>query len=357
MALFFYERFQRGPLCDVFGIGGASQAVGSVASAGIGAAATIAAANKQTEAAKYASDRVYQAASDSNQLQRQVFDTTQANQAPFIQSGQSNLQVLNQGLNDGTYNATFGGQFTAPTASTANPNTGNQYATTSLNPTFSFDASDLENDPGYQFQLKAGQNSLMAQQAAGGVAGGAAAKELARYNQDYAGTAYNTAYARAQNTFQQNFSDTLGQNQQNFGNLNTVAQQTFANTESQTQGNFNRDLQKYDTGYAQWENDQNTNFNRRASLAGVGQTATAQLASTGSQYATSAGNTITGAAAAGGSYATQGANAAAAGYVQLGNNIGSTVQSLGGLVSNPGGSSRVMIPYTPTYPVDPKTGL
>lgn len=54
-------------------------------------------------------------------------------------------------------------------------------------------------DPGYAFQLQQGNQALQNSAAMGGSAlGGAAIKDLLKYNQDYAGSAYNDAFNRYQ---------------------------------------------------------------------------------------------------------------------------------------------------------------
>lgn len=64
-----------------------------------------------------------------------------------------------------------------------------------------FDVEQFYNyaDPGYAFQLQQGQQALQNSAAAGsGALSGAALKDLLKYNQDYAGTAYNDAFNRYQ---------------------------------------------------------------------------------------------------------------------------------------------------------------
>jgi hypothetical protein len=71
-----------------------------------------------------------------------------------------------------------------------------------------FTGQDLENEPGYQFGLKQGQNALnQGAIARGGYFTGNALKELTRYNQDYAGTKYDAAFNRdaSNKTRQYNF--------------------------------------------------------------------------------------------------------------------------------------------------------
>jgi hypothetical protein len=54
-------------------------------------------------------------------------------------------------------------------------------------------------DPGYAFQLQQGQQAVLNNAATGGSAlSGAAIKDLLKFNQDYAGTAYNDAFNRYQ---------------------------------------------------------------------------------------------------------------------------------------------------------------
>lgn len=73
-------------------------------------------------------------------------------------------------------------------------------------------------DPGYAFQLQQGTQGLLNSAGIGGSAlGGAALKDLLKYNQDYAGTAYNDAFNRYQaqqgNIFSRLYQLTsLGQN-------------------------------------------------------------------------------------------------------------------------------------------------
>jgi hypothetical protein len=64
-----------------------------------------------------------------------------------------------------------------------------------------FDVEQFYNyaDPGYAFQLQQGTQALQNSAAAGsGALSGAALKDLLKYNQDYAGTAYNDAFSRYQ---------------------------------------------------------------------------------------------------------------------------------------------------------------
>ncbi len=360
-------------------MGGIAQGIGTLGAGIAQAGAITSAAHTQADAAKYAADQGYKAANQANQLQRDQFATQQANTAPWLQAGQTSLGYLMGGEAKGEFNPetapsgyygqnqwsgvdpyysgayqAFGGntQYGGPSQVTGTT----QFAAPAPftdNTQFHFDGSDLENDPGFQFQLDQGRQALLASQSATGISGGAAAKALERYAQDYAGTAYSNAYQRAQGTFNQNLQNASSQHQQNFdnslatfaGNYDRSAQQqqqniqnglavfgqnydraaqqnqqnfqdsfnasqaNIANAEASYQNSFNRGLAEQQNNYNVGQQNQTTNFNRLATLAGIGQTANAQLGQAGAQYAANAGGNLIGAAAQAGNYGTQAANA------------------------------------------------
>jgi hypothetical protein len=111
---------------------------------------------------------------------------------------------------------------------------------------FKFGAGDFTADPGYGFRLSEGQKALERNAAARG----GALKAAQRFGQE------------------------MGS--QEFGNA------------------YNRALTSYNTGVA----SENQLYNRQAGLAGIGQTATNLVGQAGQNYATNAGNMITGGAAA-----------------------------------------------------------
>lgn len=70
---------------------------------------------------------------------------------------------------------------------------------------FSFNPKDLENEPGYQFQLQQGLKALQNTAAGRGMLqSGAALKSAIGYEQGLAGTSYQNAYNRALSTFDTN---------------------------------------------------------------------------------------------------------------------------------------------------------
>lgn len=127
-----------------------------------------------------------------------------------------------------------------------------------------FSLADFNRDPGYQFRMDEGRNALESGAAArGGLLGGGTGKALERYGQNYASGEYSNAYNR-----------------------------------------FNK--------------DRGDRFNRLASLAGVGQTATRDVASQGAALATQTGSNL-----------MQGANARASGYIGQANAISDGMGTLG----------------------------
>lgn len=181
---------------------------------------------------------------------------------------------------------------------------------------FHFSAADFQNDPAYQFNLseglKAEQRTAAAQ---GGLISGGALKEAAQYSQGLAG-----------NQYQQSYQNALG---------------------------------AYQMAYNQFNDHQANEFARLYGVAGLGQNAVAQTGAAGAQaVGTAAGisgnaaNTIAGLTTAQG-------NAAGAATMAGANAISGAGNSVANYLAQMQGSSyrNVMVPYTPTYPVDPRTGL
>ena len=99
-----------------------------------------------------------QAANNATATQLQMFDTTQANLAPYIQAGPQSLQQLIQGTQPG-------GQFNQP---------------------FNYTSS-----PGYNFALQQGQQAITDNAAASGAGGGNTMKNLVNYTTGAASQDYN----------------------------------------------------------------------------------------------------------------------------------------------------------------------
>lgn len=183
-----------GSVADLFGFGPASKQADAVE----GAAAA------QAAASKYAID-----------TQKAMFDKQIELQEPWRQAG---TNALNQ-MQEGAYE---------------------------LPANFSFDASQVPQDPGYSFRLSEGMNAMNRSAAAkGGLMSGAALKAGQRYGQAMGSQEYQNAYSRALDK-------------------------------------YNADVGRSTLG-----------FNRLASQAGLGQTSANQIGGAASQYGTNVSNLAT----------------------------------------------------------------
>ena len=184
------------------------------------AAAVVGSSLLGSRTAKKAGETQAAAADRASELQREMFEQTRADQAPYREAG---------------YNALANLQRTAGNVPGA----------------FRFGAGDYQADPGYAFRLSEGQKALDRQAAArGGLISGGALRAAQRYGQEMGSQEFGNAYNRAL------------------------------------------------TGYNAEVARENQLYNRQAALAGIGQTATNLVGTAGQNYATSAGNLMTGGAAA-----------------------------------------------------------
>lgn len=237
-------------------------AAAAVGGALIGADASRSASNKQVDAANRATD-----------LQKQMYDQTRADQAPYRDVGYSALDRLSVllGLSGNAPGTQQPMQRTEAQLRAAlapryadNPagldaavkswqdreaanvaewkkNGGVDGVAGFGDLTKTFTGADLQNDPGYQFRLQQGTDAIENSRAAsGGLFSGAAGKALTEYGQGFASQEFGNAYNR-----------------------------------------FN--------------NDQSNLFNRLSGLSGTGQTANQQVAQAGKNYANQAGQNMIGA--------------------------------------------------------------
>jgi hypothetical protein len=130
------------------------------------------------------------------QFQQQEYSDQKANQAPFIQGGQSSLATLMADLSNGTFGAGSLGPvptFTAPTL------------------------ADARNTPGYQFTQEQGEQGIeRGAAAAGGAVTGGTLKALTAYDSNLADTTYNQIFNNALSSYGAALSSyqTKGQAQQ-----------------------------------------------------------------------------------------------------------------------------------------------
>ena len=133
----------------------------------IPAAVSLFGASKQAGAAKDAAAATAAATDQATQLQREMYQQTREDQAPYRTAG---------------YNALAEMQRTAGNVPGA----------------FKFGAGDYQADPGYAFRLSEGQKALDRQAAArGGLISGGALKAAQRYGQEMGSQEFGNAYNRA----------------------------------------------------------------------------------------------------------------------------------------------------------------
>lgn len=168
----------------VLGLTGAASVAGGIGSSLIGANASETAANEQVQEQQQALAQ-----------QQAQFNTTQANEAPWLQAGQVSLQQLMSGLQPG-------GQFATPFSGTFQPPT----------------LAQAQQTPGYQFAQQQGEEGIEHGAAAsGGAFNTNELQNLAGFNNNLAQNAYQQTYNNALNTFGTQFN-TYNTNQSNLFN-------------------------------------------------------------------------------------------------------------------------------------------
>ncbi|MCW5141058.1 hypothetical protein [Burkholderia cenocepacia] len=239
---------------DMFGGGGGLVSAGASLLGGmLGSDASQNAAATQAEAARYAAD-----------MQWKQFEQTRQDLAPYLQLGTASINPLLMAMGyTPQYDAD--GKITGMGVNPNNP----------LQQPFKFDASDLENTPGYQFNLKQGMKAVDNSNAARGLGlSGAQLKGISDYTTGL-----------AQNTYQQQFGNAL-------------------------------------TGYQTNYNSAANNVNRLLGLMQTGQNSAAQVGSMGANAAAGAGNLL-----------TQAGNATAAGQMGSANAWGNALSNVGNMAS------------------------
>lgn len=184
-------------------------------------------------------------------------------------------------------------------------------------------AQDVQNTPGYQFQLQQGEQATTNAAAAQGLgAGGNTLKALTQYGQGLAGTYYQNAFNNAQQAYQtnqnttlSNLSELIGSGQNANAEYNSALTGLTGQAASNTIGaaNTNASLQQY-----------------LASLGLTGATSSAGLGLAGAGESAQLG--LSGAKTAG-DYAVGMGQTQAAGSLNVGNQITGLGSTLGGMVS------------------------
>lgn len=287
-----------------------------VAGAGISAVASSRASKAQGTAAQAASLQQQQAADAANALQRQQYETSRQDSAPWVNTGagalnqlawkmgitptqtidtspKSREQILSELERSGSYNEIWGKRRDLVRTNYALLNAdadrifNEQKAKAASNPAYqgdqadfgslarNFTTADLNADPvyqsGLQFGLDQGTQGINRQNAASGSQlSGATLKALARYGNDYGSTKAQGAYER-------------------FGT------------------------------------NQATQFNRLSGIAGTGQQQVNQIGAAGQNYAGNVGNNLIGTAGQIGQNTIGAADARAASYMQTARGINSAI--------------------------------
>lgn len=214
------------------------------------------ASNAQVASTDKAAELALQASRESNAVQLASLEQQQQNLQPWLDAGRGALTTLSGMVQPG---GELTRDFVAPAP---------------------FDPSKVTMDPGFDFRLREGQRAIERSAAArGGALGTGTLRGLARYGQDYASNEYGAAYGRAASEYDRNFNNAF-----NVFNAN-----------------------------------QTNKFNRLASLANVGQTATAQSNSAYGNYGANVSNAAMQTGSTLADLSTQAGNARASGYVGAGN--------------------------------------
>lgn len=179
---------------------------------GVGGASLIGGIFGSSGASKAAQEQA-QAEEQATAAQLQMFNQVQGNEQPYMQAGAGAQSQLNYLLGTGTPGQ--GG--TAAGSSAGGFGSLNQPFTAQYMQQYS---------PAYQFQLQQGQQGVLNQDAgAQGAESGAALKDLTSFNQNYANTAFNSAFNQYQT-----------QQQNTYGRLSGIAQLGQAAASNQATG-------------------------------------------------------------------------------------------------------------------------
>lgn len=271
------------------GVGPLISAGLDVAGGVIGAKAAGKASDAQQQAVTGAVDETRQSGAQSQALGRQYLNDVQYNNQAYQQSGQAAAGQI-QGMTGP------GGELDSYRPDTLNPaqNTGQL-------PTFKFDPSQVQTDPGYAFRMEQGNKALLAGRAAHGVLGsGATDKALVNYNQDAASQEYQNAYGRS---YQQQSDAFKSQQEQSLNTEDVFNQNRAANTDA------------FKTNQAAIAQNQTDRFNRLATQQQLGQSAASDTNSAVKTFGTQAAGNVAATGAGVADLMTQGGNAKASGIV------------------------------------------
>lgn len=124
-----------------------------------------------------------------------------------------------------------------------------------------------QNDPGYQFRLKQGEQALESSAAARGLLNtGGTLKDVLQYGQDYASGEFKNVYDRARSDYEMNLDDRLRAYEANYG----VAADTFGKNFAVNQDQFARNWNQYLQDFQIWQRNQDAPFSKLLAEQQVG---------------------------------------------------------------------------------------
>jgi hypothetical protein len=193
------------PIAAIAAIG----AVGSIATGAMGAHAAGSAADAQVAAANHAADLQHADAQAALAFQKQQYNTSQKNAAPWLNAGTGAINTLYSDLKNGKY-GDWTGSFTAPTA------------------------AEAAQDPGYAFRVSEGLKGIDRGAAArGGILTGGTLKAEQQFGQDMASQEYGNVYNRRFQEYLQKYGE-FNNNQTNdfnrYASIAGVGQQAATST-------------------------------------------------------------------------------------------------------------------------------
>lgn len=364
-------------------VGSAIAAGGAIGGAALSSRAAGKAADAQTAAAEYAATLQKQAADDALAFQREQFETSQNNLAPWLEAGKGALGGLTYGMGLGTMQANknplavneqnyqlssdpivqipagmdFYGQKTAR-LSQIKQWLDNQEQSGEMGRAEGY--SDLKGiydnawQQAMQAELEADPNKVKYSTeyaltpGAGSGEGGAAGTGYGDLMRDFTMADYEE---------DPGYQFRITEGQKAIDKTAAAKGRALSGGAVKAQTRYASDLasQEYGNAWNRYQAEQANKFNRLSALAGTGQTSANTLSGLGQNYAGNVGNILTGTAQGVGDMATQAANARASGYAASGNAwnnaIGGTTNNLLNtyLMSQMNKSSA---PYDTTYLYD-----
>lgn len=299
-------------------IGGLASAGGSVASGIMGSNAASGAAQAQAQAAEQAAQLQYQESQNALDFQKQQFNTTQQNLAPWLQTGSGALSKLAYltGVSPSQPQAAAGGPSPAQFPSSVNPGAPSAFPGTrgaglpaasgvqTANPgglRMAGTAAPTASSPTAALSAPAlGGSPATSAPAAASASPGGYGSLLAPYGQTFEAPteaqmeANDPGYQARMNLGQQ----TMEQSAAARGNLLTggtaQAENQLAQDYASNEYNnfYNQALGQYTTNYNAYNQGQANQFNRLASMAGMGQTTAGQLGNLGQENANAMSNNL-----------------------------------------------------------------